>query len=164
VSGRPRWQLVSLALALAGAGVAGYLTLVAYDESLLVCGLGDCATVQNSPYAKLGGIPIALLGLLMYLVLLGLGVVRWRLVHQTELLTSANTSIALAGTLFSGYLTYLELFVIHAICQWCVASAVIVTLLLLVEGWGLRQLLRGETSALVSAPAPPRQRRQQPAR
>jgi uncharacterized membrane protein len=95
-------------------------------------------------------------------VLLGLGVVRWRLVHQTELLTSANTSVALAGTLFSGYLTYLELFVIHAICQWCVASAVIVTLLLLVEGWGLRQLLRGETSELVSAPAPPRQRRQQP--
>lgn len=163
MNGRPRWQLASFGLALAGTGVAGYLTLVAYDESLLVCGLGDCATVQNSPYAKLGGIPIALLGLLMYLVLLVVGLVRWRFVRQAELLTSANTSIALAGTLYSGYLTYLELFVIHAICQWCVASAVIVTLLLLVEGWGLRQLLRDGTSALVSAPAPPRQRRQQPA-
>ncbi len=163
MSARPRWQLVSLGLALAGAGVAGYLTLVAYDESLLVCGLGDCATVQNSPYAKLGGIPIALLGLLMYLVLLVVGLVRWRLVRQAELLTSANTSIALAGTIYSGYLTYLELFVIHAICQWCVASAVIVTLLLLVEGWGLRRLLRSGASALDSAPVPPRQRRQQPA-
>jgi uncharacterized membrane protein len=73
--------------------------------------------VQNSPYAKLGGIPIALLGLLMYLVLLGLGVVRGGRGHHTQNRTSANTSIALAGTLFSGYLTYLELFVIHAICQ-----------------------------------------------
>ncbi|MFN3337626.1 MAG: vitamin K epoxide reductase family protein, partial [Thermomicrobium sp.] len=138
----PRWLFVSAALALAGSGVAGYLTLVAFDQSLLVCGLGDCSTVQNSPYAKIAGVPIALLGLLMYLVLFAVSLARWRWWRHAEILTSANAGIALAGTLYSAYLTYLELFVIHAICQWCVASALIVTGLLLVEFWGLRQLLR----------------------
>ncbi|MDW7982636.1 MAG: vitamin K epoxide reductase family protein [Thermomicrobium sp.] len=139
----PRWTLASIALAVAGTGVAGYLTLVAFDESLLVCGLGDCSTVQNSPYAKVSGIPIALLGLVMYVVLLAVALARWRWWRHTEILTSTNVGIALAGTLYSGYLTYLELFVIHAICQWCVASALLVTGILLVEAWGLRSVLRG---------------------
>jgi uncharacterized membrane protein len=144
VSSRPRWPLLSLLLALAGIGVAGYLTAVAFDEALLVCGLGDCSTVQNSPYAKVAGVPVAFLGLLLYAALLAVGGVRWRWWRHAELLTSANTGLAFAGTLYSAYLTYLELFVIHAVCQWCVTSAVIVTALLLVEGWGLRSLLRGD--------------------
>ncbi|MCX7622336.1 MAG: vitamin K epoxide reductase family protein [Thermomicrobium sp.] len=162
MSRRPRWPLLSLLLALAGVAVAGYLTVVAYDDALLVCGLGDCSTVQNSPYAKVGGVPIALLGLGMYLALLGGGLARWRWPRRADLLTSANAGIALAGTLYSAYLTYLELFVIHAICQWCVTSAVLVTALLLVEGWGLRRLLRGEL-LLEADPLPRASRRQQPA-
>ncbi len=157
----PRWSFASAMLALAGSGVAGYLTLVAFDPALLVCGLGDCSTVQNSPYAKIAGVPIALLGLAMYLVLFVLSLARWRWWQRADILTSVNAGIALAGTLYSVYLTYLELFVIHAICQWCVASALIVTGLLLVEFWGLRQLLR---TAGLSEQMPPlkRGRRQQP--
>lgn len=160
---RPRWLLLSLVLATAGVVVAGYLTVVAFDDALLVCGIGDCSTVQNSPYAKIGGIPIALLGLGMYLVLLALGIARWRWWQQRELLTSVAMGIALAGTLYSAYLTYLELFVIHAICQWCVTSASLVTALLLVEGWGLRRLLRGAAHETIHATPGARSRRQQPA-
>ncbi|GBD21243.1 Vitamin K epoxide reductase [bacterium HR28] len=158
----PRWSLASTALAFAGVGVAGYLTLVAFDQSLLVCGLGDCSTVQNSPYAKIAGVPIALLGLLMYLALFALSLARWRWWQKADVLTSANAGIALAGTLYSAYLTYLELFVIHAICQWCVTSALIVTGLMLVEFWGLRQLLRPAPLSEPVTPPPKRGRRQQP--
>ncbi|MCM8747004.1 vitamin K epoxide reductase family protein [Thermomicrobium sp. CFH 73360] len=157
----PRWSLTSAVLALAGIGVAGYLTVVAYDQSLLVCGLGDCSTVQNSPYAKIAGVPIALLGLLMYLALFAVSLARWRWWRQADVLTSANAGIALAGTLYSGYLTYLELFVINAICQWCVASAVLVTALFLVESWGLRQVLREEPVSDRGVGSPPRAHRRQ---
>ena len=163
MSVRPRWLLLSIILSLAGSAVAGYLTVVAFDDALLVCGIGDCSTVQNSPYAKIGGIPIALLGLGMYLVLLALGIARWRWWQQRELLTSAAAGIALAGTLYSAYLTYLELFVIHAICQWCVTSAILVTALLLVEGWGLSRILRGDAHGVTGATLEARARRQQPA-
>ncbi len=137
----PRWLLLSLGLAVAGIAVAGYLTLVAYDDALLVCGLGDCATVQNSPYAKVAGIPIALFGMLLYLTLAGLALARWRGLGRLDVLTSLAFGLALAGTLYSAYLTYLELFVIHAICQWCVTSAVLVTAITLLEGWGLLRVL-----------------------
>lgn len=99
----------------------------------------------------------------MYLVLLALGIARWRWWQQRELLTSVAMGIALAGTLYSAYLTYLELFVIHAICQWCVTSASLVTALLLVEGWGLRRLLRGAAHETIHATPGARSRRQQPA-
>ncbi len=158
---RVRWPHLSLALSLGGIAVAGYLTLVAYDQSLLVCGIGSCATVQNSPYAKVAGVPIALLGLGMYVVLFLVGLVRWRSPLWSEILTSANVSVALAGTLYSAYLTYLELFVIHAICQWCVASALLVTGVLLTESWGLRTILRGELAETVDRIGTERSRRQQ---
>jgi uncharacterized membrane protein len=131
------WQIASLLFAVAGIGVSGYLVRVHYDDALLVCGIGDCHTVQQSKYAEIFGIPIAILGLGMYLTVLGLGIARWRKSEWHLVATTAVFAIALAGVLYSAYLTYVEIWVIDAICQWCVASACLTLGILLVEGFGL---------------------------
>ncbi|MCM8747912.1 vitamin K epoxide reductase family protein [Thermomicrobiaceae bacterium CFH 74404] len=145
-----RWQLLSLVLALAGIGVAGYLTTAHYRQEILVCGVGDCQTVQNSPYAEIGGVPIALLGAGMYVTLVAVGLARWRWPERHELLTAGAFAIALAGTLYAAYLTYLEIWVIRAICQWCVVSALLTLGILLVESFGLSRLLSPETDQALS--------------
>jgi uncharacterized membrane protein len=130
----PRLTAASLLLAIAGAGVAAYLTTVHYDERLLLCGVGDCETVQQSKYAEIAGIPVALLGLIMYLSIAALGLLRWRRPDFRSTGTMAAFAIALAGAIFAAYLTYLEIWVIDAICQWCVASAILTLGILAVEG------------------------------
>jgi uncharacterized membrane protein len=111
-------------LALIGIGVAGYLTYVHYEGLKVLClSSGGCETVQASSYAKLDGLPVALLGLLGYIGIVGSVFIRG------ELGRIAGFAIALIGFGFSMYLTYRELFTIKAICQWCVSSAVLMTLL-----------------------------------
>ena len=114
------------ALSLVGVGVAGYLTVVHYTGGDPVCAVGHgCQTVQQSEYADLAGVPVALIGLIGYVAILAsLAVLR----GETGRL--ARVAMTAGGFAFSAYLTYLELFVIDAICQWCVASAVIMTALL----------------------------------
>jgi uncharacterized membrane protein len=121
-----RLALAIAAVALVGVGVAGYLTYVHYAGIDPVCagGGGGCHTVQSSAYAELAGIPVALLGLIGYVLILASG-----LLPPSELARFAGAAVALAGFGFSAYLTYRELFTIDAICQWCVASAVLMTLL-----------------------------------
>jgi uncharacterized membrane protein len=116
-------ELVARALAIAGLAIAGYLTWVHYAGLDPVCvgGGGGCERVQSSTYAELAGVPVALLGLLGYAAI-GLTL----LVHDDHA-RLAGAGIALAGFGFSAYLTYLELAVIEAVCQWCVASAVLMT-------------------------------------
>jgi uncharacterized membrane protein len=111
----------ALGLALAGVGVAGYLTWVHYEDLATVCvgGGGGCERVQSSEYAELAGIPVALIGLIGYLA------VGAAVLAPGELARMAAALLALSGAGFSVYLTYLELFEIQAICQWCVASAVL---------------------------------------
>lgn len=133
---------LSLVLAVGGLGVSAYLTLVHYRDDLLVCAVGGCHTVQKSPYAELEGIPVAVLGLGMYLVMTALLLLRRVRPAQEENLTLATFGLALAGTVFTLYLTYLELFVIHAVCQWCVLVAVITWLLTIVEGWRAWRILQ----------------------
>lgn len=121
-------------LALAGTSVAAYLSWVALDPSKeVVCGaLGDCHAVQGSQYAAIGGVPVAVLGLLMYLGLLALTAGRVTGLggpSMQQALPPLTFALALGGVVYSGYLTYLELAVIHAICVWCVTSAAIVTAL-----------------------------------
>jgi uncharacterized membrane protein len=128
-----RW-IVSLALAIAGIADAIYLTIVHYDSTALVCGIGDCHTVQASKYAEIAGVPIAILGLLMYVAITVLGAARFRLPAFADRLTFMNFALALAGTAYAAYLTYLEIAVINAICQWCVVSALLTLAILLVEG------------------------------
>lgn len=113
-----------IALAIAGIAIAGYLTWVHYEGIDPVCvgGGGGCERVQASEYSELGGVPVALLGLLTYLAILGLA-----LAGEGARVVLAGVALIAFG--FSAYLTYLELFVIDAICQWCVASAVVATAL-----------------------------------
>jgi uncharacterized membrane protein len=128
-----RLPAVSLALALGGIVVSAYLTLIHYRDDLLVCAVGGCHTVQKSPYAEMGGIPVALLGLGMFALMTALMVLRWTRPAWWGMITLATFGLALAGAVFAVYLTYLELFVIHAVCQWCVLTAILIWSLLLVE-------------------------------
>jgi uncharacterized membrane protein len=126
-------DLLTLGLAVAGIAVAAYLTVIHYDDRLLLCGAGDCHTVQQSKYAELGGIPVAILGLAMYLAILGLGASRVLRPEIRFWATALACAIALSGFLYAAYLTYVELWVIDAICQWCVLSAAITTAILILE-------------------------------
>jgi uncharacterized membrane protein len=120
-------RLAAIVLALIGLGVAGYLTYVHYEEIRPVCGLGgDCVKVQTSEWSKLAGVPVALLGLIGYAAIFASLFVP----GEEALIAGALTS--LIGFGFSAYLTYRELFTIDAICQWCVASAIVMTLLAVV--------------------------------
>jgi uncharacterized membrane protein len=119
-----RLRIAILVLSLIGIGVAGYLTYVHYAGLKVLClSSGGCETVQASKYAKLGGVPVAVLGLAGYIGILG------SLLIRNELGRIAGFGIAVIGFGFSMYLTYRELFTIKAICQWCVSSAVLMTLL-----------------------------------
>jgi uncharacterized membrane protein len=131
---RNRLTALSLALAAGGIAVSAYLTLVHYRDDLLVCAVGGCHTVQKSPYAELYGIPVAILGLGMFVAMLLLGLLRRLRPEVAETTTLVISGLALAGTVFTVYLTYLELFVIDAVCQWCVLTALLTWALLLVEG------------------------------
>ncbi|MEA2256539.1 MAG: hypothetical protein QOG35_2584 [Solirubrobacteraceae bacterium] len=119
-----RLRLIALALAVVGLAVAAYLTYVHYEGLAPVCGLGgDCEKVQTSEWAKLAGVPVAVLGLAGYVLILA------SLLVRTEGGLMAGAVLSLAGFGFSAYLTYREVFTIDAICPWCVSSAVLLTLL-----------------------------------
>lgn len=117
-----RLRTAIVAVALVGVGVAGYLTYVHYAgiEVLCVAGGGGCERVQASRWAELAGVPVALLGLVAYLVLLGAV-----LAPRGEAGRLVALAVALGGTAFSAYLTYVEIWRVKAICQWCVGSAVL---------------------------------------
>jgi uncharacterized membrane protein len=111
-------------LALAGLGIAAYLTYIHYAGIQPLClARGGCEKVQSSHWSKLGGIPVATIGLVGYAAILAL------LFVPGEAGLAGCALVALVGFGFSAYLTWAELFRIHAICQWCVASAVLMTLL-----------------------------------
>lgn len=121
------------ALAVIGIGVAAYLAFVETTASEAVCGpVGDCNAVQNSPYARLFGVlHVGVLGVIGYLVILALWLWQWlgpaASTRKTAWLLPA---VSMFGVLFSIYLTFLEPFVIAAVCMWCITSAVIMMLLL----------------------------------
>jgi uncharacterized membrane protein len=117
--------------------VASYLTWVHFDTGALVCGLGDCHTVQASEYATLGPVPVALLGVGMYAAILACNILMRARPTVAVAATTAAFAIALSGTLYAGYLAWLEVAVIGAICQWCVVSALLTVALAVTEGVAL---------------------------
>jgi uncharacterized membrane protein len=116
-------------LALAGIGVATYIAVVEAGGSAPQCLAGGhgCETVANSHYSHLAGVNVAVFGIAGYVLLVAAALL------GGDLARIGGLAVALIGFGFSVYLTYLELFVIDAICQWCVASAVLMTLLLVVS-------------------------------
>ena len=132
-------RTVLLVLAALGALISAYLTWTHFAGLTPVCtGSGEgCETVQSSRYASLLGIPVALLGLIAYSGII-ISAVLWR-----ETGIYLGFMISLVGTLFSAYLTYLEIFVIGALCQWCLASAAIIVAALVCATLAVLPLLRG---------------------
>jgi len=112
-------------LATFGIGVAAYIAIAESGGGSPVCVAGGegCQTVVESSYSELLGVDVAVLGVAGYVLLLLTALLRGDGARM------AGFALALAGFGFSVYLTYLEFFVIEAICQWCVASAVLMTLL-----------------------------------
>ena len=124
-----KWRMAAALLSLIGIFVAAYLYLYKLGRiGTMMCGTGGCETVQLSRWSSFLGVDVALIGLVGYAGLLGLTMASLqprfaadrRIVQLLALLSGI-------GVLFAAYLTSLELFVIHAICRWCVASAVIIT-------------------------------------
>ncbi len=140
-----RYTMVGLATI--GLGVASYLTYVHYSGAIPLCGKngGSCLTVQTSVWSKVAGIPVPVLGLVGYIsILVSL------LIPQSETTRFATAAFTVIGFAFSAYLTYRELFSIHAICEWCVSSAVIMTILMCLALW---RFLRGTPEAAAGGPA-----------
>ncbi|HEY4279237.1 MAG TPA: vitamin K epoxide reductase family protein [Conexibacter sp.] len=113
-----------LVLTLIGVGIASYLTYVHYNGLSPICAIGHgCEKVQSSEWAKIAGAPVPLVGLIGYIGILA------SLLIRTEYSRLATAGMAYIGFAFSLYLTYREIFTIRAICQWCVGSAIVMTLL-----------------------------------
>ena len=116
-----RLRLTSAFLALAGAGISGYLLWVWHTGANLICATGGCETVQSSQYSEVFGVPVALLGLVCYAALLVTALLR------SEDARLLHTALALTGVVFSTYLLYVQIELIGAVCQWCLASDAIVS-------------------------------------
>jgi uncharacterized membrane protein len=129
-----------LLIAFLGVLEAAYLTYAHYNLAALACigghhGVSTCEQVQSSVYSKLAGIPVAILGLIGYVSIVG------SLLIKGELGRGAGFCIALIGCGFSLYLTYRELFTLKEICEWCVGSATLMTILAVLTAI---RFLRGE--------------------
>jgi uncharacterized membrane protein len=131
------------ALALAGIGIAGYLSWERASGGTVACPIagGGCETVQQSSYSELAGIPVAYLGVATYVVLLALAL--WR----SEAATAALAAVALAGAAFAAYLFVVMAFVIDAYCVWCLASDAVIATIALLAVWRLRATPSGPDAA-----------------
>ena len=144
-----------LVLSVIGLGVASYLTYIHYAGINPVCTAGDsCLKVQTSVYSLLLGVPVALMGLIGYIA-----ITASLIAPENETTRFATVVFTVLGFGFSAYLTYRELFSIHAICEWCASSAVILTVLMCLAVW---RFLRGDVHA-EAPPAPAESGRQEPA-
>src|SRR5271154_5248799 len=137
-------RLTMIALTTIGLGVASYLTYIHYAGINPVCTAGDsCLKVQTSIYSELAGVPVALMGLIGYIAIMAS-----LLAPETETSRLATVVFTVVGFGFSAYLTYRELFSIHAICEWCASSAVIMTVLLICSA--IRYVVGPGTAGAVS--------------
>ena len=136
-------------LALAGVFVSLYLWLHKLGViGVLQCGTGGCDTVQASRYADFLGLPVALYGVVGYGVLFAVSLGAVQQAHAPRRrLDTVLAVLASLGFAFTLYLTAVELFVIHAICRWCVASAIVATLLFLAALFEVPTLLRQRSEA-----------------
>jgi uncharacterized membrane protein len=120
------YRMSAAFLSLAGLFISGYLYLYKIGRiGSLACGTGGCETVQLSSWSRFAGLEVSLLGVLGYASLLAMSLASLQ-AGARQWPIRAVAAAAGIGVIFTLYLTYLELFVIHAICRWCVASGVII--------------------------------------
>ncbi len=147
-------RMAMIVLSVIGLGLASYLTYVHYSGGQVLCTSDSCELVQTSVYSKLAGVPVALMGLIGYALIFVSLVLPER--EQTRL---ATLGLTVVGFGFSAYLTGRELFSLHHICEWCVSSACILTVLMLLAVY---RFLTGGSSATGIAAEEPEDRLQQP--
>lgn len=136
------WVLI--ALGAAGLAISGYLTAAHWGDQPIECaGVGDCGYVNASEYASVGEVPVSALGGLLYLAMT-LAAVAWVRYRRADWLPIAYWGLALAGAGYAGYLTYVELELLHAICVWCVTSAVLLAVSLLLASIAVFSATEGE--------------------
>lgn len=126
-----RLRAAIAATATIGLAIAAYLTVVHYAHTSPICSTGGCEQVQRSSYAKLGGVPVALLGLLAYAAIIATAT------RRGVEVALAGAVVALAGAGFSAYLLWAQIARIHAICQWCIGSDVVMGCLVVLCAWRL---------------------------
>jgi len=134
-------QLRRLALifTVIGLGVSLYLVWIKFTSNTALCmGVGDCEAVNTSIYSAIRGIPIALFGAGAYAAILVLLFLESRLALVKEWGPIAEFGMALSGTLYSAYLTYLEVAVLRKICPYCATSAIAITLICIIAGLRLK--------------------------
>jgi uncharacterized membrane protein len=134
--------MIVAALALAGIFISLYLTLYKLGFiGELSCSIGSCETVNTSKWSRFLGLPVAAWGLLFYLDVFLIALIgTFERFENEPIISLVLVAESAIGVLFSAWLTYLELAVIHAICIWCVASAFIVTLILGVSVADLKEM------------------------
>jgi uncharacterized membrane protein len=142
------YRMSAALLSLTGFFVSAYLYLYKIGRiGTLACGTGGCETVQQSPWSRFAGLEVSLIGMVGYagLLLVSLAALqpawagkRWP--------GSLLLGLAAGGVAFTAYLTYLELFVIHAICRWCVGSALIILSIFILALLDNRRLSRTRSS------------------
>jgi uncharacterized membrane protein len=142
------YRMTAALLSLAGFFVSAYLYLYKIGKiGTLACGTGGCETVQLSSWSRFAGLEVSLIGLLGYagLLALSLAALQPALADRRQ---PANVLAILAGlgVIFTAYLTYLELFVIHAICRWCIGSAAIIIGIFIVALLDRQRLAQHRTS------------------
>lgn len=121
-------------LDLVGLGIASYLSWVALRGELPSCGpLHGCEQVALSAYSRIGGVPVAVYGVGLSMLLLGLAIAWWR--TNDGRLLAAHYGLSLLGVVFELYFTYLELFVIGAVCVWCASYGISLVARFLVALW-----------------------------
>ena len=128
------YRMSAAVLSLLGLFLSAYLYLYKIGRiGTLACGAGGCETVQQSPWSRFAGIEVSLIGMAGYAGLLLVSLVALQPGPSTRRWpTTLLVVLSGLGVAFTAYLTYLELFVIHAICRWCVGSAVIILAILVV--------------------------------
>ena len=120
-------------VSLVGAAIAAYLVYTRYSGASIFCQTGGCETVQSSKYAVVAGIPVAVLGLLGYAAILATAAV------PGPTAAAFGVMFSIVGVAFSGYLLYAQLVLIDAICQWCVANDVVISLVAIACLWRFRR-------------------------
>jgi uncharacterized membrane protein len=122
-------RLTMAGLALITVGISAYLLQAHYAGTPVVCSTGGCETVAQSRYSEIFGIPVALIGLLGSLAIVASVWVR------DVLGRAAGLTLTLSGLIFAAYLVLLQLFVIGAVCEWCVANDALLAVLALLAVW-----------------------------